>query len=725
MNAYGAKTSEAGHYSDVFMETVRKGLTTLPELAGSLANVTGIAALGKVPIETLASAIAALTATGIPTEQAITGMKNVIANIIKPTKEASDMAAGLGIEFSAAALKTKGLETVLWDAWRATKGNSEQMNTLFGSIRGLNAATVLASDASGRFRDILKDMGNVAGTTETAYKKMEGSFTLTTQNIKNNIDVLLIDVGSRLLGTYSQMGAGLSDVFKGFKVAVDSGAFDPLFKAFDAMSLSVSAYIAKIGAALPEALKDLDFSSLIAAFGGLGDALSNLFNADLTNPKELHNVLQSIVDVIAGLIRITTGMVEAFKPMASAIAEFFVALGKGDEESQKTLGTLMALSKAVEMAGLGFAAALFAIDQYKISITGMFSVIGGGVQILWNGAQLIADSIQALFVILEGALLQFVKTASLGLATLIPGFNDLVATVEASGKKVGQSIMQDGEDAGRGLDKMLKGFNELAAGATAATPKIKAAGDTFSEIPAEKSMSLDISNMITNAGKAAIEMSRVSDRNVKLGVEVDLPQLETVKKLVLETLPDGTRTIHEVYVDIPKLDAAKSTVEKAIPDARKVEIQLETARVKQQADVIQKAIEWKGKIDIAEIEAGAKVILAMFTSVNLGIKDTGDLMSSMFSALSKAMGPERSFIEQQIKQEEARRSETFKLQKYLIEQQTKLLEMKIKAMEGSGRMIEIKADGLKPHLEMILWEVLEACQIRANESASEFLLGVG
>jgi TP901 family phage tail tape measure protein len=263
MNAYGAKASEAGHYSDVFMETVRKGLTTLPELAGSLANVTGIASMGKVPIETLSAAIAALTATGIPTEQAITGMKNVIANIIKPTAEAKAEAEKLGIQFNATALQTKGLETVLWDAWRATGGNAEAMNTLFGSIRGLNAATVLASDSSGRFKDILQDMSTVAGTTETAYAKMAGGFSEVNQNIKNNIDVLLIDVGQRLMPEYGKIAGSLSDVMKGVKIGLDAGAFDPLFAELDKYGSQIAETLKTIAKNLPEAMKGLDFSGLI------------------------------------------------------------------------------------------------------------------------------------------------------------------------------------------------------------------------------------------------------------------------------------------------------------------------------------------------------------------------------------------------------------------------------------------------------------------------------
>ena len=63
-------------------------------------------------------------------------------------------------------------------------------------------------------------------------------------------------------------------------------------------------------------------------------------------------------------------------------------------------------------------------------------------------------------------------------------------------------------------------------------------------------------------------------------------------------------------------------------------------------------------------------------------------------------------------------------QQKLIEQQMKLNELKLERYKSGNAAISITADGLQPHLEMILWEILEKIQIRANESGAEFLLGI-
>ena len=61
----------------------------------------------------------------------------------------------------------------------------------------------------------------------------------------------------------------------------------------------------------------------------------------------------------------------------------------------------------------------------------------------------------------------------------------------------------------------------------------------------------------------------------------------------------------------------------------------------------------------------------------------------------------------------------------MTEQQIELNKLKLQKLSSNDALIKMSADGLKPHLELILWEILEAIQVRANESGSEFLLGVG
>ncbi len=98
LNAYGAGMDEAEHFSDLLFQTVKNGVTTLPELGGSLSQVTGLAATAGVSFEELLAAVATLTATGSSTSSAITQIRGAISTLLKPTKEASRRRAGRRVQ---------------------------------------------------------------------------------------------------------------------------------------------------------------------------------------------------------------------------------------------------------------------------------------------------------------------------------------------------------------------------------------------------------------------------------------------------------------------------------------------------------------------------------------------------------------------------------------------------------------------------------------------------
>ena len=68
--------------------------------------------------------------------------------------------------------------------------------------------------------------------------------------------------------------------------------------------------------------------------------------------------------------------------------------------------------------------------------------------------------------------------------------------------------------------------------------------------------------------------------------------------------------------------------------------------------------------------------------------------------------------------------EALEMQKSLTEAEVDLMKAKterIKSLSDEA-MITVNGDGLKPHLEMIMWEIFEAIQIRATQEGLDKLL---
>lgn len=108
LNAYGMEASKVESIANQMLITQNLGKTTFGELASSIGQVTPIAASLGITTEELFSSLAATTAQGLGTSESITALKAAMSNIIKPSKEASEAAQTLGIDFSVSALQSKG-----------------------------------------------------------------------------------------------------------------------------------------------------------------------------------------------------------------------------------------------------------------------------------------------------------------------------------------------------------------------------------------------------------------------------------------------------------------------------------------------------------------------------------------------------------------------------------------------------------------------------------------
>ena len=403
LSAYGESTDQAGKYSDILFMTIKKGETTLSQLSSSLSQVTGIAANAGIPIETLAAAVAALTAANLPTSQAITQLKAAITNMIKPSSQAAEeierlAKEGKHLDFSAAAIQSKGFENVLWDVYKATGGNVEKMGKFFGSVEGLNAALVLGADKAGKFEDALQAMANATGATEKAYKKMVDNFGLINQNLANNVRVTLIEVGDKIIKRYAGIAGEVSEVFKGIGTAIDAGTFDPLFKALDEFGKGVQGFFDALGKSLPEALAKVKWDRFLDALGDLGDSIGNLFgDFDPADPQKVADAIQFVVDSIESLIRVTKGMVDSFKPFIEAILESVGAFNKMDTADKEAAGNILGLAKALVTLGSGLTTLLLLIGDNAEEIERTFNIIAGSLKIGWGvfktGIQTIAIAI--------------------------------------------------------------------------------------------------------------------------------------------------------------------------------------------------------------------------------------------------------------------------------------------------------------------------------------------
>lgn len=205
LNAYGMKMTEAQKVSDAMFVTAKVGKTTIDELASQIGRVAPTAASVGVSLDDMMSVIAAASGQLGNGTAAVDGLKEALANIVSPSKEAQDEAKRLGIKFDAAALRAQGFDKFLKSITQNAKFNADTIGHLFGSMTAYNLMSALASNNSKGFTDALAAMKDKSGATEAAFKTLAETGTFAATVFKSNLQVALTDIGNVIAPTIGEV----------------------------------------------------------------------------------------------------------------------------------------------------------------------------------------------------------------------------------------------------------------------------------------------------------------------------------------------------------------------------------------------------------------------------------------------------------------------------------------------------------------------------------------
>jgi TP901 family phage tail tape measure protein len=191
MNAFGLTTDSVSKIVDGFVQTQNDGKIVVGQYASQIGRVAPIAAAAGVGIDELNAAISTVTAQGVPVESTFSGINQVIASIVKPTSEAAKAAKRLGLDFSSAAIKTKGFGGFLEDVIQKTGGSEVEITKLFGSVDALKALMPLINDDLVTFNKNLANQKNATGAAKDAADIMGSTVSSQLSQIVNNVMTLV------------------------------------------------------------------------------------------------------------------------------------------------------------------------------------------------------------------------------------------------------------------------------------------------------------------------------------------------------------------------------------------------------------------------------------------------------------------------------------------------------------------------------------------------------
>lgn len=300
--------------------TKNLGKTTIPELAASLGQIAPTAAAIGLSMAELSAAMAVTTVSLSDTGLATTGLRSFLSQILKPSDETQKLAKKLGIEFSIAALKTKGLSGFLGELIPKIEGNDEAIVTLFGDVRAFGVAAVLAKDGGQAFEDALAGIRTEVetGALERAAEQMKDTAAVRLDILNAELASITRSLTLQLLPAINDFAKGIVDIIK--------------LKTGKVFENEFAQPIKKTGAALRVLQEQLENTQPFIKVG----------KAIVKNSAEIERLESVVADAEAEFVKAATTAFPGFESRVTELASTLIREGKP---------TLDAFRDAVQMVG--------------------------------------------------------------------------------------------------------------------------------------------------------------------------------------------------------------------------------------------------------------------------------------------------------------------------------------------------------------------------------------
>lgn len=234
VNNYKKQGLEATEASDLLFTTVKKGVTTIPELAHSLGEVVPSASASGVAFKDVTAAMATLTAslgTG-STATATTKFRSMLDELSTTGSEVDKTFRSInkGKSFNDFIASGGTLQEALVKLNEQATKDNVSIKELFSSVEAGGAALVLGSTAAETFTQNMIEMENAAGATDEAYATMQDTTNYLNNQLASKIEGMQLTVGEKMANATEPLKRTIlenmpliEDVVDNFFTIVESG----------------------------------------------------------------------------------------------------------------------------------------------------------------------------------------------------------------------------------------------------------------------------------------------------------------------------------------------------------------------------------------------------------------------------------------------------------------------------------------------------------------------
>lgn len=664
MKGFGLEVGDARGKLDVANEISNNYASSVGQLTEAMSRVAPIASAMGLSFEEMSSFLVPAIEKFQDGQRVGTAFAKILNNLVSDTGRVSEGLKTLGVSQRDANGDLRSGKDILYDVAGAFQDISPGQKTFV-------AQQLAGAEHSAKFLATMNSFDKVGAVYETAI----GSAGSVTEELQAQLESaqrqldrwdtawenLSTTVGDEFRLAATEAVQGGTAIVNALQESVDAGAMDPFFDQLREMFGELSLYLEEVAEVLPQAMEQVNWDDLADSIGNVGEAFGGLFD-DLDL-----TTAEGLARAIQRVVDVGANLIDFFANFVNVISP--------------VLSIIMTL-----------------IEE--------FNDLYNSISFVWNNAQ-------ALVGLAVSTILDWLQKLWEGL--------DNIPLVDFSGQIQAMKNMKDSvyENVQKSLDDAAEASDNLRRG--------------IDRIPEEKSVRVDV----RDDGSGEKTRQKIEDllpEGYDVGVRIEEDDSVEEIRQKLKKLDENKN----VDVEVDDQGTAEDTKEKVdqIPAEKKMELQTELkeqqlekdiARIESRGELAQKAFKYKADVDIADIEAGAEKMKALAENAAKSFESTGDVIGDLmgsYADIGDDIGKEWR-IQDWIDQEQKRRDELLDTQRDLTQAEIDYTRAKTDALQSGDGQIRIEASGLEPELEAFMWRIIERVQIRANEEASEFLLGVG
>lgn len=704
--------------------------TNVRELAIGMGDLSGVAEVVGMTFEETEGLLTPIISVFGSGSEAANALKTGLIRLVDNTAPVVAAMESIGVSQRGANGELKSAYDILGEVAKAFE-KTDQSQRLF------IAGEIFGKEQTAKMVQILTDWDQVLAVTEVALNSTgsaleEVNKRLLSPEVAVNRAIvgwenLNIAIGQKFVTGATGAVNACTDIENALRKSLGQESFDVIWVAINEFFDDTTQLLKTVAKNLPETLGGVDFSKLVQSFkdlgGEIGEALDALFGGelDLTTVEGLEDAIQKIIDIATEMTKFTEGFVDGLKPMLRIIGEITDGVTGMDDATVKSFGNMSGTAKIItEITGK---LQLFEKAIYAIAVTSTVSAIPA----------LVAYGISIAAVTLALA------SAGASAYILAKGLNAIGLVDDKTILQIESSIRSVGDTIGLTSEKLKAKPLKPILFPISPQETESAFWDVNEGIKKIEENPIKITIDKTQLDELLSDEIFVDGKKVSIWTEFDDMAYDKVQaqKEALSGPIQTTVTIDgQSYLkfedgvsDIAKPIDKPVELKPTILEQAKLDLERELNAVDNQAKTVQTAMEWKAKIDIADIEGSSKVATEAFSTIGASVVETSGDTAQMFSDLASGMNNMRTsdkwFMMDRLQEAQDKNSELIDSQIKLTEQQVEYMRLRNEKIEN-GETAEIKIDttGVEPAIEMVMWNIIEKVQIRANENAQEFLLGL-